>query len=117
MALGGLVNLFLNQSLPERAIALLQNTLTQAEATNDSNIDLSAIQLLLGEIYTEEEKYADAIALYDEIAATHELDFRPILAKALLFKQQGDLAAAQPLLENAYELAPPEYKDQIKNSL
>lgn len=117
MALGGLVNLFLNQSLPERAIALLQNTLTQAEATNDSNIDLSAIQLLLGEIYTEEEKYADAIALYDEIAATHESDFRPILAKALLFKQQGDLAAAQPLLENAYELAPPEYKDQIKNSL
>ena len=120
MALGGLVNLFLNQNLPERAIALLQNTLSQAQATNgqaDNNVDLSSIQLLLGEIYTEEEKYADAIALYDEIAATHESDFRPVLAKALLLQKQGEVAAAQPLLENAYELAPPEYKDQIKNNL
>ena len=119
MALGGLVNLFLNQNLPERAIALLQNTLTQAQEANSQdsqNADLSSIQLLLGEIYTEEEKYADAIALYDEIAATHESDFRPILAKALLLQKQGDTEAAQPLLETAYELAPPEYKDQIKNN-
>ncbi len=119
MALGGLVNLFLNQNLPERAIALLQNTLTQAQEANDrddQNADLSSIQLLLGEVYTEEEKYADAIALYDEIATTHESDFRPILAKALLLQKQGDTEAAKPLLETAYELAPPEYKDQIKNN-
>ncbi len=116
MALGGLVNLFLNQNLPERAIALLQNTLTQAQAANgqdEPNIDLSSIQLLLGEVYTEEEKYTDAIAVYDEIAATHEADFRPILAKALVLEKQGDVEAAQTLLENAYQLAPAEYKDQI----
>ena len=116
MALGGLVNLFLNQNLPQRAIALLENTLTQAQEANSldkPDRDLSSIQLLLGEVYTEEEQYEDAIALYDEIAATHEADFRPILAKALLLQQQGDLEAAQPLLENAYELAPPEYRDQI----
>ncbi|MGK7895320.1 MAG: tetratricopeptide repeat protein [Xenococcus sp. (in: cyanobacteria)] len=116
MALGGLVNLFLNQNLPERAIAILQNALHQAQATNsldESQIDISSIQLLLGEVYTEEEQYEDAIAIYDEVAATHESDFRPILAKALLFQKQGDLEAAQPLLEAAYELAPPEYKDQI----
>ena len=120
MALGGLVNLFLNQNLSERAIALLQNTLSQAQVTNgqdNNNVDLTSIQLLLGEIYTETEKYADAIAVYDEIAASHESDFRPVLAKALLLQKQGDTAAAQPLLENAYELAPPEYKDQIKNNL
>ena len=120
MALGGLVNLFLNQNLPERAIALLQNTLSQAQEDHDQddqNIDLSSIQLLLGEVYTEEEKYGDAIALYDEIAATHETDFRPIFAKALLLEKQGDTEAARPLLENAYELAPPEFKDQIKNNL
>ncbi len=117
MALGGLVNLFLNQNLPERAIALLQNTLSQAQEANDrddQNIDLSSIQLLLGEIYTEEEKYSDAIAIYDRVAASHEADFRPILAKALLLQKQGDTAGAEPLLETAYELAPPEYKDQIK---
>ena len=117
MALGGLVNLFLNQNLPERAIALLQNTLSQAQEASDrddQNIDLSSIQLLLGEIYTEEEKYPEAIAIYDRVAASHEADFRPILAKALLLQKQGDTTAAQPLLETAYELAPPEYKDQIK---
>ncbi|WP_144053295.1 lipopolysaccharide assembly protein LapB [Xenococcus sp. PCC 7305] len=120
MALGGLVNLFLTQNLPERAIALLQNTLTQAQEANaqdNPNVDLSSIQLLLGEIYTEEEKYADAITLYDEIAAAHESDFRPIFAKALLLKKQGDIEAAQPLLEEAFDLAPPAFKDQIKNSL
>ena len=120
MALGGLVNLFLNQNLPERAIALLQNTLTQAQAANeqaDQNLDLSSIQLLLGEIYTEEEQYSEAIAIYDQVAASDESDFRPILAKALLLEKQGDMAAAKPLLENAYELAPPDYKDQIKNNL
>ena len=120
MALGGLVNLFLNQNLPERAIALLQNTLTQAQEADgqdEPNIDLSSIQLLLGEVYTEEEKYADAIALYDEIAATHEADFRPVLAKALVLEKQGDVEAAQTLMENAYQLAPAEYKDQINGLL
>lgn len=120
MALGGLVNLFLTQNLPERAIALLQNTLTQAQTANeqtDQDLDLSSIQLLLGEIYAEEEQYDKAIAIYDQVAASDESDFRPILAKALLLEKQGDMETASPLLETAYELAPPEYRDQIKNNL
>ena len=58
MALGGLVNLFLNQDLPEKAIALLQNTLAQVkEQTNKSPYNLNSIELLLGEVYTEAKKY------------------------------------------------------------
>ena len=115
MALGGLVNLFLNQDLPERAIALLQDTIDSA--TNTENIDLSSIQLLLGEVYTEAQKYPEAIALYDKIAQTDASDFRPLLAKALVLQEQGRAEEAQPLLKSAYELAPAQFKDQIKSEI
>ena len=114
MALGGLVNLFLNQNLPERAIALLQNTLDLAKKEPDSNFDFSSIQLLLGEVYAEAQKYTEAIDLYDEIAQTDASDFRPIMAKALVLQKQGKSEEAKPLLESAYDLAPAEFKDQIK---
>lgn len=116
MALGGLVNLFLNQNSPERAIALLQDTLNSAENTEENNFDLNSIQLLLGEVYTEAKKYAEAIDLYDEIAQADEADFRPLMAKALVLQEQGKAEAAKPLLESAYKLAPSEFKDQIKNA-
>jgi tetratricopeptide (TPR) repeat protein len=117
MALGGLVNLFLNQNLPERAIALLQDTLNSAENTEENNFDLNSIQLLLGEVYTEAKKYTEAIALYDKIAQADEADFRPLMAKALVLQEQGQAEEAKPLLESAYKLAPAEFKDQIKNTL
>lgn len=116
MALGGLVNLFLNQDLPERAIALLQNTIDSA-ADTENNFDLNSIQLLLGEVYTEAQKYPEAIALYDKIAQTDALDFRPLLAKALVLQEQGRAEDAQPLLKSAYELAPAQFKDQIKSEI
>lgn len=117
MALGGLVNLFLNQDLPERAIALLQNTLSQVKAKENNNFELSAVKLLLGEVYAEAQKYSKAINLYDEIAADDESDFRPLFAKALILQKQEKTELAKPLLQSAYELAPAEFKDQIKVSL
>jgi hypothetical protein len=41
-------------------------------------------------------------------------DFRPVLAKALVFKQMGNLTEAQLLMNMAMGIAPAEYKDQIK---
>lgn len=116
LALGGLVNLFLNQNLPERAIALLQDTIDSAADTEES-IDLNSIQLLLGEVYTEAQKYPEAIALYERIARTDVTDFRPLLAKALVLQEQGKAEEAQPLLKSAYELAPAQFKDQIKSEI
>ena len=115
-ALGGITNLFLIQNLPERAIALLKDTIKLAQKddseTNES-IDLTSVELLLGELYVNQERYNEAIALYDEIAQAEEDDFRPIFAKALVLEKQDDIESAKPLLENAYTLAPAEYKDQI----
>ncbi len=119
-ALGGITNLYLIQELPERAISLLKKTIKLA-TTDDSPIataiDREAVELMLGELYTNQERYGEAIALYDELAKADQDDFRPILAKALVLEKKGDLKAAQPVLEKAYVAAPEKYKDQIGNEM
>ena len=116
MALGGLANLFLTQNLPTKAIALLQNTIDQGKTESDLDIDVSSIQLLLGEIYTQQEDYEEALTVFDEVAAADKTDFRPILAQGLVLQKQGKDDVAKPLIRKAYELAPPDFKDEIKNN-
>ena len=114
-ALGGITNLYLSQELPERAIALLKKTIKSADSDSPqaASIDPEAVALLLGELYANQQRYGEAIALYDELAQMNANDFRPILAKALVLEKKGDLKAAQPVLQKAYVAAPEEYKDQI----
>ena len=114
-ALGGITNLYLIKEQPERAIALLKKTVKSADSDSPqaASIDREAVELLLGELYTNQERYGEAIALYDELARVDANDFRPILAKALVLERKGDLQAAQPVLQKAYVAAPEEYKDQI----
>ena len=118
-ALGGTTNLYLVQDLPERAIALLKKTIQLAEEDIPvaASIDREAVELLLGDLYTNQERYGEAIALYDEVAKANTDDFRPILAKALVFEKQGDLTAAKPFLEQAYVAAPAAYKDRIGDEM
>lgn len=119
-ALGGITNLYLIQDLPERAIALLKKTIKlaiHADNSTTNSIDQESVELLLGELYTNQERYSEAIALYDQLAKTHQDDFRPILAKALVLEKQGDLVAAKPLIEKAYVAAPAAYKDQIGDAM
>ncbi|MEN9871298.1 MAG: hypothetical protein RLZZ171_2290 [Cyanobacteriota bacterium] len=115
-ALGGITNLYLTQELPERAIALLKKTIKladNADSPQAGSINREAVELLLGELYTNQKRYGEAIALYDQLAQVDQTDFRPILAKALVLEKKGDLSAAQPLLQKAYIAAPEQYKDQI----
>ena len=118
-ALAGITNLYLTQDLPERAIALLKKTiqLGEEDSSTAKTIDTEAVEFLLGEVYTERERYPEAIALYDRIAKNNEDDFRPILAKALVLEKQGDFTAAQPILKQAYVAAPAEYKDRIGDEM
>ena len=118
-ALGGITNLYLTQDMPERAIALLKKTIKQADEDSSiaSSIDKDSVEFLLGEVYSEQERYGEAIALYDQLAENNQEDFRPILAKALVLEKQGELTAAQPILEKAYVAAPAEYKDRIGNEM
>ncbi|MEM9543658.1 MAG: tetratricopeptide repeat protein [Cyanobacteria bacterium P01_E01_bin.42] len=116
-ALQGMVALQLKNSRPERAIGLLQATLqtaAQANAANPDSIDVDSVQMLLGRVYENQERYTEAIAVYDKIIEKNEDDFRPVWAKAEIFKQQGEIDKARPLYSRAVTLAPPKYKDQIK---
>ncbi len=115
-ALSGIVDLYLSQNQPQRAIGLLQETLEQAKQNGDepsASIDAVSVQLLLGEVYAQQKRYDEAIASYDRAREANKKDFRPILGKALVFQEQGKQEQAKPLFETAQSLAPSQFKDQI----
>lgn len=116
-ALQGLVSLLMQQNLPEKAIGLLQDTLKTATPINDikpGTVDIMSVQLLLGGVYATQKRYQEAIAIYDESIKSYKQDFRPVLAKALILKEQGKIADAKPLFTTAVSLAPAQYKDQVQ---
>lgn len=115
-ALQGMVSLQLNQKRPEAAIGLLEQSLKAAKSANTiqpGSGDVIAIQILLGNVYAFQKQELQAISVYDQAINQDPQDFRPVLAKAMLFKQQGKLAEAKPLFDKARALAPAEYKDEI----
>ncbi|MGB5963657.1 MAG: tetratricopeptide repeat protein [Coleofasciculaceae cyanobacterium] len=116
-ALQGLVSLLTEQNRPEAAIGLLQDTLKTATPINDmkpGTVDTISVQLLLGQVYASQKRFAEALTIYDEAIKTSKQDFRPVLAKALILKEQGKVAEAKPLFATAVSLAPAQYKDQVK---
>ena len=119
-ALQGLVGLLLQQERPEAALGLLQDTLKLAEQANvdtPSTIDVTAVQLILGQVYAEQGRFDEAIGVYDQVITQDPADFRPLLAKAIVLTTQGKTEEAVPLLESAMAFAPSQYKDQINQLL
>lgn len=119
-ALQGMVDLMLVQNRPEGAIGLLQQTLKEMgkpKADQTIQIDqekVTSIQLMLGQIYVDQERTTEAIVIYDQAAEVNRGDFRPVLAKAIVLKEQGKDLQAKPLFTTAITLAPAKYRDQIK---
>ncbi len=117
-ALQSLAALLMQENRPTAAISLLQDTLKLAPQANEAkpgSIDVASVKLMLGEVYAQQNRTDEAIALYDEVQAESAEDFRPVLAKALVLKTQGREASEyQPLFDNAVALAPARYKDQIE---
>ena len=122
-ALEGLVALLVTQDRAEAAVGLLQDTLATADQTNEldpGSVDKLSIKLLLGQVFAEQQKYDEALAMYDEAiadakaASPTQPDFRPTLAKALVLDDQGDSSAARALFDEALALAPAQYKDGVE---
>ena len=110
------VSLLLQQKRPQQAISLLKDNLSTATKANkleSGSIDVTAVQTLLGSVYAKEKRYREAIAAFDAAIEDDKQDFRPVMAKALLLKQQGKLDEAKPLFTKAEQLAPAKYKDEI----
>lgn len=116
-ALQGMVALLLDQKRPEAAIGLLKESLDKAEKANKiqpNSVDTTAVQVLLGNVYAKEKRYAQALSTYDKLIKNRPKDFRPVLAKAMVLKDQGKTEEADPLFDKATSLAPAQYKDEIK---
>ncbi|MBW4662781.1 MAG: tetratricopeptide repeat protein [Chroococcus sp. CMT-3BRIN-NPC107] len=94
LALQGLVLTLLQQQRPDEAISLLQDTLKDAKA---GSVDVTAVQLLLGEVYANQKRYDEAIATYDRAITANQQDVRPFLAK-------GSVLAVQKRYDEAISL-------------
>ncbi|WP_017655088.1 tetratricopeptide repeat protein [Fortiea contorta] len=118
-ALQGMVGLLLDQQRPEAAIGLLQDTLSSASQINASqpgSVDAIAVQVLLGTVHAAQKNYPQALSAYDQAMNKDAQDFRPVLAKAMLLKQQGKATEAKSLFDRASALAPAQYKDEIQKT-
>ncbi|HEY9802297.1 MAG TPA: tetratricopeptide repeat protein [Leptolyngbyaceae cyanobacterium] len=118
-ALQGMVVLLIDQKRPEAAVGLLQDTLTKAAQANTiqpGSVDTVDVEVLLGNVHASQKRFPQAIAAFDQAIKKDAKDFRPVLAKALLLKQQGQTAAAKPLFDSALALAPAQYKDEINKA-
>jgi Flp pilus assembly protein TadD len=112
-ALQSLASLFVDAQKPEAAIGLVQESI-KTPIPPGKTADLGGLRLLLAQIYVSQQRYAEAFPIYDGLTQADSQDFRPLLAKALVFKKIGSVSEAQALLDQATEIAPAQYKDQIQ---
>ncbi len=116
-ALQGLTALLVDQKRPEAAIEMLQDTVKNAPQANQvqaGSIDITAVQVLLGKVFASQKRYDESLRVFDEAIKSNKNDFQPLLYKAQVLKEQGKTDEAKPLFEQAVNLAPAQYKDQIK---
>lgn len=119
-ALTGLTNLLQSQNRHIEAISVVKDTIDRAlKSTSQpgdpaSLIDIVSVQLLLGKIYFEQKNYPEALKAYKQAQQIDVNDFRPILATAIVLKEQGKNQEARPLFQDALSRAPFAYREEIK---
>jgi tetratricopeptide (TPR) repeat protein len=119
-ALEGLSALLVDEGRPEAAIGLLEDTLKtapQANQVDPKSVDVTSVRVLLGGVYAKQQRYEDALQAYNKAIEADNKDFRPLVGKAIVLKQQGKIEDARPLFDKALALAPAQYKDQIQVQL
>nr|WP_242018339.1 tetratricopeptide repeat protein [Pseudanabaena sp. FACHB-1998] len=116
-ALQSVVSIELTDKRPEAAIGILQDTLKTAETANKiqaNTVDTGSVRWILGEVYRQQNRLDDAIATYDQMIKENVKDFRPYVGKAQLRQVQGKDDDAKKLFDKGLELAPAEFKDEVK---
>jgi tetratricopeptide (TPR) repeat protein len=116
-ALQSVVGIELSDKRPEAAIGLLQDTLKTAETANKiqaNSVDTGSVRWILGEVYRQQNRLDDSIATYDQMIKETPKDFRPYVGKAQLKQVQGKEDEAKKLFDKGLELAPAEFKDEVK---
>lgn len=116
IALDSLIAMEVEDNRPEAAIGLLQETLQTADTANKiqpNAIDKPYVQWMLGEVYRRQNRYAEAIAVYDQLIKDDGKNFRPVVSKAQIKRAQGKEDEAKTLFTKATSLAPAQYKDEV----
>jgi tetratricopeptide (TPR) repeat protein len=116
-ALQGYVSLLLNQKQPEVALETLQKAIATAKQMNQQqagSADIPALELLIGDVYLAQQKSAEAIILYERLQKENPNDFRPVVAKGIVLRNQGKNKEALALFQTASSLAPAQVKDKIQ---
>ena len=116
-ALQSIVSIELTDKRPEAAIGVLQDTLKTAETANKiqaNTVDANSVRWILGEVYRQQNRLEDSIATYDLMIKDNAKDFRPYVGKAQLKQVQGKDDEAKKLFDKSLELAPAEFKDEVK---
>jgi tetratricopeptide (TPR) repeat protein len=116
-ALQSIVSIELTDKRPEAAIGILQDTLKTAETANKvqaNAVDTGSVRWILGEVYRQDNRIDEAIATYDQMIKESAKDFRPYVGKAQLRQIQGKEDEAKKLFDKGLELAPAEFKDEVK---
>ncbi len=112
-ALKGLTDLLLLKGSSAESIDLVQNTLKMASLPGGQNINVTSVQLLLAEIYLQQKQKTQALKIYEEAMKSNPEDFRPVLAKAILLKGEGEEKKSKELFQQSIKLAPELYKSSI----
>lgn len=116
-ALQRYVTFLLQQNQSAAAFDLLQKSIATAKQANQqqaNTADLPAIELLMGDVYLAQQNSAAAIALYDRLHKENPNDFRPVVAKGIVLKNQGNRKEALTLFQASLALAPAQVKDKIQ---
>ncbi len=111
-ALRGLLSA--RQQLAQLGLGDIKDTIPPLEKLAKLNPDDFAAQLDLGSVYAQQQRYDDAIAVFDRAIKTNKEDYRLLLAKGIVLQEQGKTAEAKSLFASAADLAPPELKEQVK---
>lgn len=115
--LQGYVGFLLQQKQPDVALATLQKAIATGEQTNRQqagSADVPALKMLLGDVYLSQKRDGEAIALYDQLRQENPNDFRPVVGKAIVLRNQGKTQEATALFQTATTMAPVEVKDRIQ---
>jgi len=116
-ALQNIVSIELTDKRPEAAIGILQDTIKTAETANKvqaNSVDTNSVRWILGEVFRQQNRLDDSIATYDQMIKENAKDFRPYVGKAQLRQIQEKEDEAKKLFDRGLELAPAEFKDEVK---
>ena len=102
------------KELVQLGAADIRQTIEPLERLIRLNPNDIVYQLELGSIYAQQERFDDAIAIYDNATKLDPQDYRPLLAKGIVLQLQGKKEEAKPLFNRATEIAPAAFKEQVQ---